>query len=126
MFTSNFLVSWQNDVFVVAEPGEPADRFLQSVKMSLSSMMRGWKRKEAYSLSKLSTIADLVAEWPSFQVGGILHRYIGRQTQVRWALLQFAPSYCFPFGMLLSDNVIPGNFGAGNGRQPRNWCVYVS
>ncbi|OAY70487.1 Phospholipase A I [Ananas comosus] len=76
------ILSWQNDVFVVAEPGEPADRFLQSVKMSLSSMMRGWKRKEAYSLSKLSNIADLVAEWPSFQVGGILHRYIGRQTQV--------------------------------------------
>ncbi|XP_072987529.1 phospholipase A I isoform X1 [Typha latifolia] len=76
------IVSWQNDVFVVAEPGELADKFLQSVKMSLLSTMQGRKRKEAYSLSKVSSVADLVAEWPSFQVGGLLHRYIGRQTQV--------------------------------------------
>lgn len=76
------ILSWQNDVFVVAEPGELADRFLQSVKLSLSSMMRGHNRKEAYSLTKVSSVADLVARWPCFQVGGIVHRYIGRQTQV--------------------------------------------
>ncbi|XP_009405622.2 phospholipase A I isoform X2 [Musa acuminata AAA Group] len=76
------ILSWQNDVFVVAEPGELADRFLQSVKLSLSPLMRGRQRKEAYSLAKVSSVADLVTKWRCFQVGGILHRYIGRQTQV--------------------------------------------
>lgn len=76
------ILSWQNDVFVVAEPGELADRFLQSVKLSLSSMMRGRNRKDLCSLSKVLSVSDLVAHWPYFQVGGVLHRYIGRQTQV--------------------------------------------
>lgn len=76
------VLSWQNDVFVVAEPGELADRFLQSVKTSLSTLLRGRNRKGAYSLSKISCLSELVAEWPSFEIGGIHHRYIGRQTQV--------------------------------------------
>nr|XP_019707008.1 phospholipase A I isoform X2 [Elaeis guineensis] len=76
------ILSWQNDVFVVAEPGELADLFLQSVKLSLSSMMRGHNRKDAYSLTNFSSVTDLIARWPWFQVGGIVHRYIGRQTQV--------------------------------------------
>uniref|UniRef100_A0A0E0LLE1 Patatin n=1 Tax=Oryza punctata TaxID=4537 RepID=A0A0E0LLE1_ORYPU len=76
------ILSWQNDVFVVAEPGELADRFLQCVKTSLSAMLHGCKRKGAYSLSKISSLSELVAEWPSFEIGGIHHRYIGRQTQV--------------------------------------------
>uniref|UniRef100_A0A0D9WZK0 Patatin n=1 Tax=Leersia perrieri TaxID=77586 RepID=A0A0D9WZK0_9ORYZ len=76
------ILSWQNDVFVVAEPGELADRFLQCVKTSLSAMLHGRKRKGAYSLSKISCLSELVAEWPSFEIGGIHHRYIGRQTQV--------------------------------------------
>ncbi|XP_062186520.1 phospholipase A I [Phragmites australis] len=76
------VLSWQNDVFVVAEPGELADRFLQSVKTSLSTLLRGCKRKGTYSLSKISCLSELVAEWPSFEIGGIHHRYIGRQTQV--------------------------------------------
>lgn len=76
------VLSWQNDVFVVAEPGELADRFLQCVKTSLSTMLHGHKRKGAYSLSKISCLSELVAEWPSFEIGGIHHRYIGRQTQV--------------------------------------------
>lgn len=76
------ILSWQNDVFVVAEPGELADRFLQCVKTSLSAMLHGCKRKGAYSLSKISCLSELVAEWPSFEIGGIHHRYIGRQTQV--------------------------------------------
>ncbi|WOL15142.1 hypothetical protein Cni_G23923 [Canna indica] len=76
------ILSWQNDVFVVAEPGEHADRFLQSVKLSLSPLMRGRNRKEAYSLAKVSSVADLVTKWRCFLVGGVLHRYIGRQTQV--------------------------------------------
>lgn len=76
------ILSWQNDVFVVAEPGELADKFLQSVKVSLLPLMRGHKRKDAFPLSKVLSVSDLVAHWPNFQVGGILHRYIGRQTQV--------------------------------------------
>ncbi|ONM24096.1 Phospholipase A I [Zea mays] len=76
------VLSWQNDVFVVAEPGELADRFLQSVKTILSTLLRGCNRKGAYSLSKISCLSELVAEWPSFEIGGIHHRYIGRQTQV--------------------------------------------
>ncbi|CAN6205555.1 unnamed protein product [Urochloa humidicola] len=76
------VLSWQNDVFVVAEPGELADRFLQSVKTSLSNLLRGRNRKGAYSLSKISCLSELVAEWPSFEISGIHHRYIGRQTQV--------------------------------------------
>lgn len=76
------ILSWQNDVFVVAEPGELADKFLQCVKTSLSTMLHGCKRKGAYSVSKISCLSELVAEWPSFEFGGIHHRYIGRQTQV--------------------------------------------
>ncbi|OVA10564.1 Armadillo [Macleaya cordata] len=76
------ILSWQNDVFVVAEPGELADRFLQSVKLSFLSTVRGRSRKETSALSKVSTVADLVAYRPYFQVGCIVHRYMGRQTQV--------------------------------------------
>lgn len=72
----NYAISWQNDVFVVAEPGELAERFLQSVKMSLSSMLRSHSRKDVCSLAKVQSVADLVAQWRYFQVGGILHRYI--------------------------------------------------
>ncbi|KAL4201106.1 hypothetical protein AMTRI_Chr02g256950 [Amborella trichopoda] len=76
------ILRWQNDVFVVAEPGELADRFLQSVKLSLSSMTRSRNRKYASAITKISTVSDLVAHSPYFQVGNILHRYMGRQTQV--------------------------------------------
>ncbi|PKU78149.1 LRR repeats and ubiquitin-like domain-containing protein [Dendrobium catenatum] len=80
--STGLILSWQNDVFVVAEPGELADKFLRNVKSSLSMMMRVRKRKDFYSLSKIFSISDLVAHWRQFEVGGILHRYIGRQTQV--------------------------------------------
>ncbi|XP_068666286.1 phospholipase A I-like isoform X2 [Aristolochia californica] len=76
------ILSWQNDVFVVAEPADLAERFLQSVKFSLSSTMRGHSRKDAAILAKMSTVGELVAYHPHFQVGGIVHRYIGRQTHV--------------------------------------------
>lgn len=76
------ILSWQNDVFVVAEPGELADKFVQSVKLSLLSMMRRRRRKEGSLLTNISTVSDLVAFRPYFQIGGIVHRYIGRQTQV--------------------------------------------
>ncbi|KAM7530779.1 hypothetical protein LguiB_034189 [Lonicera macranthoides] len=76
------ILSWQNDVFVVAEPGELAENFLQSVKRSLLLMMRGQRKKYASTISNISTVADLVACRPYFQVGCVVHRYIGRQTQV--------------------------------------------
>lgn len=79
---ATYFSSWQNDVFVVAEPGEIADKFVQSVKLSLLSMMRRRRRKEGSLLTNISTVSDLVAFRPYFQIGGIVHRYIGRQTQV--------------------------------------------
>lgn len=84
-----YLFSWQNDVFVVAEPGELADKFLQSVKSSLFSMTRNNRRKGASVLAKILTIADLVRFRPYFQVGNVVHRYIGRQTQV-WCFYLFS------------------------------------
>ncbi|XP_035545506.1 phospholipase A I-like isoform X2 [Juglans regia] len=76
------ILSWQNDVFVVAEPGELADKFVQCVKLNLFSVMWRRRKKEASLLSNISTVADLVALRPQFQIGSIVHRYIGRQTQV--------------------------------------------
>ncbi|PON38399.1 Patatin-related protein [Parasponia andersonii] len=76
------ILSWQNDVFVVAEPGELADKFLQSVKRSLLSVMWSRRRKATSVIANISTVSDLVSSKPYFQIGGIVHRYIGRQTQV--------------------------------------------
>lgn len=76
------ILSWRNDVFVVAEPGELAEKFLQSVKLSLLSAMRSHRRKGASLLANVLTVSDLVAVKPHFQIGGIVHRYLGRQTQV--------------------------------------------
>ncbi|KAL2339170.1 hypothetical protein Fmac_013616 [Flemingia macrophylla] len=81
-YSDGLIVSWQNDVFVVAEPGEVAEKFLQNVKFSLLSTMRSHRRKGASLLAKISTISDLVAFKPYFQIGGIVHRYLGRQTLV--------------------------------------------
>lgn len=75
--------SWQNDVFVVAEPGDLADKFLQSVKYSILSVMQSNRRKAASVLSNICSISDLVRSKKCFQVGNIIHRYIGRQTQVK-------------------------------------------
>ncbi|CAN4083815.1 unnamed protein product [Withania somnifera] len=69
--TSGSILSWQNDVFVVAEPGELADKFLQCRR-----------RKYASVITDISTVADLVRCKPCFQIGGVVHRYIGHQTQV--------------------------------------------
>nr|XP_027192226.1 phospholipase A I isoform X1 [Cicer arietinum] len=80
--TDGLIVSWHNDVFVVAEPGELAEKFLQNVKFSLLSTMRSHRRKGASLLASISTISDLVAFKPYFQIGGIVHRYLGRQTLV--------------------------------------------
>lgn len=80
--TTGSILSWQNDVFVVAEPGELAEKFLQNVKYSLLSMLKGRRRKYTSAISSISSISDLVACRPYFQIGGVVHRYIGRQTQV--------------------------------------------
>ncbi|GMI72741.1 hypothetical protein like AT1G61850 [Hibiscus trionum] len=76
------VLSWQNDVFVVAEPGELADKFLQSVKLSMLSVLQSQRRKCVSPFANITTIADLIRCKPYFQVGNIGHRYIGRQTQV--------------------------------------------
>lgn len=80
--SDGLIVSWHNDVFVVAEPGDLAEKFLQSVKFSLLSTMRSHRRKGASLLGKISTISELVAFKPYFEIGGIVHRYLGRQTLV--------------------------------------------
>ncbi|CAI8611456.1 unnamed protein product [Vicia faba] len=80
--SDGLVISWHNDVFVVAEPGDLAEKFLQSVKFSLLSTMRCHRRKGASLLTKISTISDLVAFKPYFQIGGIVHRYLGRQTLI--------------------------------------------
>ncbi|KFK43435.1 hypothetical protein AALP_AA1G125100 [Arabis alpina] len=76
------ILSWQNDVLVVAEPGELADKFLQSVKVSILSVMQNHRRKAASVLSNIDSISDLVQAKKYFQIGNIVHRYLGRQTQV--------------------------------------------
>ncbi|XP_028762953.1 LOW QUALITY PROTEIN: phospholipase A I-like [Neltuma alba] len=76
------IMSWHNDVFVVAELGELAEKFLQSVKVSLLSSMKSRRRKCASLLANISTVSELVAAKPYFQIGGILHRFVGRQTLV--------------------------------------------
>ncbi|KAH9329902.1 hypothetical protein KI387_002010 [Taxus chinensis] len=38
--------------------------------------------RSVHIVPKISTISDLVARYPRFQLGGVLHRFIGRQTQV--------------------------------------------
>ncbi|CAL5199503.1 unnamed protein product [Lathyrus oleraceus] len=78
--SDGLVISWHNDVFVVAEPGDLAEKFLQSVKLSLLSTMRSNRRKGASLLANISTISDLVTFKPYFQIGGIVHRYLGRQT----------------------------------------------
>lgn len=76
------ILSWQNDVFVVAEPGEQAEKFVQSVKHSLMSMMRCRRRRNTSIIANISTVSELVSCRPYFQIGGVVHRFIGRQTQV--------------------------------------------
>ncbi|PSS04704.1 Phospholipase A I like [Actinidia chinensis var. chinensis] len=80
--TSGAILSWQNDVFVVAEPGELAEKFVESVKFSLLTIMRDRHRKYTSAITNISTLAELVACRPYFQIGCIVHKYIGRQTQV--------------------------------------------
>ncbi|GLT52606.1 hypothetical protein SLA2020_259380 [Shorea laevis] len=80
--TVGSILSWQNDVFVVAEPGELAVKFLQNVKISMSSVTMSRSRRNTLNFANVSSIADLVRFRPYFQLGNVIHRYIGRQTQV--------------------------------------------
>ncbi|KAI3698120.1 hypothetical protein L6452_31232 [Arctium lappa] len=80
--TSGSILSWQNDVYVIAEPSELAEKFLQNVKYNFLSMLKGRRRRYMSEISNISTVADLVACRPCFQIGVVVHRYIGRQTQV--------------------------------------------
>ncbi|QHO21202.1 Phospholipase A I [Arachis hypogaea] len=57
-----YLHLWHNDVFVVAEPGELATKFVESVKLSLLSTMRNHRRKGAALLANIATVSDLVVE----------------------------------------------------------------
>ncbi|XP_047307568.1 phospholipase A I isoform X2 [Impatiens glandulifera] len=105
--TIGSILSWQNDVFVVAEPGEHADNFLHSVKFSLLSMMRIRTSKNISAVHNISTVAELVACRPYFQIGCIVHRYIGRQTQVcmliwLWKMTRKLRLTCFAEQYLLS------------------------
>lgn len=76
------ILSWRNDVFVVAEPGELADKFLKSVKQCLLPTMQSRKNKHFYSVAEISSLSELVEQQPKFEMHGVLHRYIGCQTQV--------------------------------------------
>ncbi|KAL4562496.1 hypothetical protein LXL04_034702 [Taraxacum kok-saghyz] len=76
------ILSWKNDVFVVAEPGELADKFLQKIKCSFQSMLKGGRRRYMSDISNISSVSELVACRPYFQIGVVVHQYIGRQTQV--------------------------------------------
>lgn len=52
-------------------------------------MNQGRRKKITSFLASIATVADLVHCRPYFQVGNVVHRYIGRQTQVGfpWAFL---------------------------------------
>ncbi|KAK7303283.1 hypothetical protein RJT34_14186 [Clitoria ternatea] len=80
--SDGLIMSWRNDVFGVAEPGDIAEKFLQSAKFSLMSTMRSHRRKGVSLLANISTISELVALKTCFQIGGIVHRYLGCQTLV--------------------------------------------
>ncbi|RYR30661.1 hypothetical protein Ahy_B01g055410 [Arachis hypogaea] len=80
--SDGLIMSWHNDVFVVAEPGELATKFVESVKLSLLSTMRNHRRKGAALLANIVTVSDLVAFKSYFHIGGIVHRYLGCQTIV--------------------------------------------
>ena len=93
---------------MVAEPGELAEKFLQNVKYSLLSMMKGRKRNYTSVISNITTVADLVSCRPYFQIGGVVHRYIGRQTQVdplflcvTWSIIFHLDEKFDMFGMIL-------------------------
>eukprot|EP00252_Welwitschia_mirabilis_P012360 TRINITY_DN27388_c0_g1_i1.p1 TRINITY_DN27388_c0_g1~~TRINITY_DN27388_c0_g1_i1.p1 ORF type:complete len:499 (-),score=111.35 TRINITY_DN27388_c0_g1_i1:671-2098(-) len=78
---SGMILSWRNDIFVVAEPGALADAFLQNVRANMCLGI-GQQPKKNITMPKISSMSDLVARYPRFQIGGVLHRFIGRQTQV--------------------------------------------
>ncbi|KAG0585410.1 hypothetical protein M758_2G009100 [Ceratodon purpureus] len=76
---NGMILSWRSDLLAVAEPGEKASEFLQNV---ISSMRLGSTGKTRVPLPQLSNLAELVAGFPRFSMGGTLYRFMGRHTQV--------------------------------------------
>ncbi|KAL3700629.1 hypothetical protein R1sor_018651 [Riccia sorocarpa] len=74
---------WKSDIISVAEPGEMAEGFLQTVVANMRIGVTGKARKKRDSqLPKFSSFSSLVASCPRFIIVGGLHRFMGRHTQV--------------------------------------------
>ncbi|KAL3687976.1 hypothetical protein R1sor_014285 [Riccia sorocarpa] len=75
--------SWKSDIISVAEPGEMAEGFLQTVAANMRIGATGKARKKRGSqLPKFSSLSSLVASCPRFMIVGGLPRFMGRHTQV--------------------------------------------
>ncbi|KAG6554512.1 hypothetical protein Mapa_003891 [Marchantia paleacea] len=80
---SGLIMSWKSDIVSVAEPGEMAEGFLQTVVANMRIGVTSKARKKRSShLPKFSSLSSLVAACPRFMIGGALHRFMGRHTQV--------------------------------------------
>ncbi|KAI5081182.1 hypothetical protein GOP47_0004365 [Adiantum capillus-veneris] len=79
--SAGLILGWQSEVFAVAEPGVSADAFLQNV-IGFMRLFSGSRPKKQLITPKITTVANLVAEFPKFFIGRTLYRFIGRQTQV--------------------------------------------
>ncbi|GKA83151.1 phospholipase A I-like protein [Tanacetum coccineum] len=77
-----------NDIFVVAEPGELAEKFLQNIKYNFQSMLRGRRRRYMSDISHINIVADLVASKPCFHIEAVVHRFMGRQTQICFLVME--------------------------------------
>ncbi|KAL3676501.1 hypothetical protein R1sor_026449 [Riccia sorocarpa] len=85
------IMNWKSDIISVAEPGEMAEGFLQTVVANMRIGVTGKARKKRDSqLPKFSSFSSLVASCPRFMIVGGLHRFMGRHTQ--FAGLNFADS----------------------------------
>ncbi|KAL3698724.1 hypothetical protein R1sor_012800 [Riccia sorocarpa] len=77
------IMSWKSDIISVAEPGEMAEGFLQTVAANMRIGATGKARKKRGSqLPKFSSLSSLVASCPRFMIVGGLPRFMGRHTQV--------------------------------------------
>ncbi|MCO5598027.1 hypothetical protein L7F22_052116 [Adiantum nelumboides] len=79
--SAGLILGWQSEAFAVAEPGVSADAFLQNV-IAYMRLFSGSKHKKQLVARKITTVANLVAEFPKFFIGRTLYRFIGRQTQI--------------------------------------------
>lgn len=67
-----FILSWRSDIFAVAEPGELAETFLRQAGAGVRTLRK----------SPPKSLTDLVKAAPRFLLGGTMHRFMGRHTQV--------------------------------------------